>query len=154
MFFACRTVSFCVEPAGTTVCFSGNACVNAELAETPAAREKGLMMRDSLSGDSGMLFVFERDDTHSFWMKNTLIPLDIIWIDKDCRIVDILPGAKPCGDNDACPVYSPAASCSYTLEVNAGFAMKNSVRIGDTVYIPGKCGPEPSLNGNPDILND
>ncbi len=148
MLSACRVASYCEEPASNRVCFSGNSCVAVELAATPAAREKGLMMRDSLAGDSGMLFVFERDAIHSFWMKNTLMPLDMIWIDSGCKIVDILQGAKPCVDNDACPIYTPVEPSSYTLEVNAGFVQNSSIRVGDPVSITGKCVAETSRRGN------
>jgi uncharacterized membrane protein (UPF0127 family) len=89
------------------------------------------MFRKSLSDNQGMLFVFEREDSYSFWMKNMLIPLDIIWIDKDKRIVDIKTDVLPC--KDSCQGIMPQENSRYVLEVNAGFVEKNKVRIGDKV---------------------
>ena len=78
------------------------------------------MYRDSLPRQSGMLFVFESEHKHGFWMKNTLIPLDMIWINRDSRIVDIKT-ATPCV-SDPCPTYQPIADSLYVLEINAGLS--------------------------------
>ncbi len=110
------------------VCFSNN-CIEAEIAVTSQERQKGLMFRKSLPENQGMFFVFGKADLHSFWMKDTYIPLDIIWIDKN-RVVHI-EQAVPCKEN--CPSYKPDNPAKYILETNAGFA--KNIQIGDEVKI-------------------
>lgn len=94
----------------------GGEIVNLEIAENPKQRQTGLMFRESLCDSCGMLFVFEEEGTYSFWMKNTLIPLDMIFIDKDMVIVDIMH-ALPCTE-DPCMKYTPTEKVLYVLEVN------------------------------------
>ena len=86
------------------------------------------MFRESLN--RGMLFVFETQDIYPSWMKNTLIPLYIIWIDKDFKVVHI-EHAVPC--NDTCPSYVPEKKALYVLEANAGFA--DNIIVGDSLSI-------------------
>ncbi len=100
-------------------CFNDR-CLQVEIATTPSQREYGLMNRTSLELDKGMLFVFETEAIHTFWMKNTLIPLDMIWIKKDWTVVDIQT-AQPC-KTDSCPSSTPSWSGLYVLETNAGIA--------------------------------
>jgi hypothetical protein len=116
-----------------TVCFK-NVCVKAEIADTEAERARGLMLRDSLQEMQAMLFIFPAEDYHSFWMKNTLIALDIIWLDSDSRIVYIKKGAPACKDV-YCQSYTPDAKAKYVLEVNSGFIDKYRIKTGDTVKI-------------------
>ena len=92
-------------------------CFDSEIADSEQEREQWLMNRTYLSTQSGMLFVFPQEGKYSFWMKNTLIPLDMIWIDHHGRVVDIQT-AQPC-DSDPCPSYIPSHSGLYVLEVNA-----------------------------------
>ncbi len=105
--------------------------VDVEFAGTPQERARGLMFRKSLSDKSGMLFLFDKEDKHSFWMKNMNFPLDIIWISKDRKIVDIMKGVSPCGDS--CVSLTPGQEAQYVLEVNAGFADKYLIAPGDEV---------------------
>ena len=86
------------------------------------------MGRESLSEEQGMFFVFEEEGKHSFWMKNTLIPLDIIWLSQDFVVVDVLT-AEPCRSEN-CSSYSPSGSAQYVLEINAGLAKKYSIGQG------------------------
>lgn len=104
--------------------------VIAELAITPAEREKGLMFRKSLAPDQGMLFVFEEEDFYSFWMKNTLIPLDIIWLNANRQIVHIEKNVPPC-TADPCPSYSSPYPALYVLELKAGQAEENGLKPFD-----------------------
>jgi hypothetical protein len=109
--------------------------VHAELADTEEERIRGLMYRESLCDDCGMLFVFNEDSQGGFWMKNCEISLDIIFIDEEGLIVDMAENFEPCPANP-CPVYDPKHSYRYALEVNGGWAEENKVRIGDSVEVP------------------
>ena len=77
-----------------------------EVADTDHLREQGLMNRDHLADDRGMLFVFDREQIWAFWMKNTLIPLDVVWLDAEGYIVDVAEGMQPC-EATPCPLYHP-----------------------------------------------
>lgn len=102
--------------------------ITAELAVTPAERERGLMFREKLEPDQGMLFVFEEEDLYSFWMKNTLIPLDIIWLNSHRQIVHIEKNVPPC-HQDPCPGYMPRQPALYVLELRAGQAEANNLQL-------------------------
>ncbi|MGQ9508643.1 MAG: DUF192 domain-containing protein [Thermodesulfobacteriota bacterium] len=99
-----------------------------EVARTPEEREKGLMGRKNLEKDEGMLFIFESEDYHVFWMKNTLIPLSIAFIDKEGRIVGIT-------DMEPLSLASnlPPRPILYALEMRKGWFKKNKVKIGERV---------------------
>ena len=110
------------------VCFSNN-CFNAETAETYEEQEKGLMYRTRMKDNEGMLFIFKEPDSYGFWMKNTLIPLDIIWMDEDKKIVTIKE-ASPC-KTGPCEIYYPSKNASYVLEIKGGLTKKNNIGAGD-----------------------
>lgn len=125
--------------SSSTVCLDNN-CFNVELAKTPAQREKGLMNRENLDKDKGMLFIFDQEGIYPFWMKNTLISLDIIWIDSDNRIVFIGQNIQPClpaqaGKSLICPSVIPNAKAKYVLEINAGMAKEIGLKPGDELKI-------------------
>lgn len=108
----------------------------AEIAKTPAARSKGLGGRSELCPQCGMLFVFETDGYHAFWMKNTLIPLDIIWINKDRQVVDFVAFAQPQGgrSEEELPIYRPKEPARYVLELPGGTTEKiRGFKIGSRV---------------------
>ena len=105
--------------------------VKAEIADDPAKRQKGLMERTALAENAGMLFVFNREQQLSFFMRNTLIPLSIAYIDDGGRIVDI-QDMQPL-DETPHPSAGPAR---YALEVNQGFFREHGVEVGDTVELP------------------
>ena len=90
-----------------------------ELAITPEERQRGLMERELLEEDNGMLFVFSEEDAYSFWMRNMKISLDIIWIDADGSVVYFVKDVPPCVQSP-CQTYSPNANALYVLEVNPG----------------------------------
>ena len=92
--------------------------ITVEIAKTPKERQEGLMFRDGLCDNCGMPFIFEEEDFHSFWMKNTLIPLDMIFINSDLEVVDVLHAA-PCAE-DPCKTYTPKEKALYVLETNNG----------------------------------
>lgn len=122
-----------------TACSSGpyveisDVRVSVEVPATPAEMAKGLMHRESLGENEGMIFVFDKEAKYSFWMKNTLIPLDMIFINDDNKIVDIL-NAVPCKE-EPCEHYIPKEKAVYVLEVNNGFAQKHNIQIGEEVKI-------------------
>ncbi|MCH7882886.1 DUF192 domain-containing protein, partial [Patescibacteria group bacterium] len=101
-----------------------------ELADTSEKRVHGLSGRDKLFENQGMLFIFDKPDFHSIWMKNMHFALDIIWIDEEWRVTDITKNALP----ESFPqTFQPTSLTKYILEVNAGFTEKNRIRIGDRV---------------------
>jgi uncharacterized membrane protein (UPF0127 family) len=104
-----------------------------ELARTDAERMKGLMYRTELAPDAGMLFLFDESAAHEFWMKNTFIPLDMIFIAEDGRISGIVARAVP-GDLTPRTAGGPSR---YVLEVNGGWAAKHGVQAGDRVRFEG-----------------
>jgi uncharacterized membrane protein (UPF0127 family) len=107
-----------------------NLKVKAEIAETLWEQTRGLMGRKHLGEFEGMLFVFNDEAPRSFWMKNTYIPLDLIFISQEKKIVEIKPNFEPCQESN-CPIYRSQASVKYVLEVNAGFCEKHQIGIGD-----------------------
>jgi len=107
--------------------------IDVEIADAPEERSKGLMFRESLKKNEGMLFVYEDSKIRSFWMKNTLIPLDIIFISEDFRIINI-EVAVPC-EEDPCRTYDSLKDVKYVLEVNKGYSMEKGIESGDFVEI-------------------
>lgn len=107
----------------------GIPCFKVQIADTDKKREKGLMFVKELPENEGMLFVYDQEWIYSFWMKNTLIPLDMIWIDKDKKIVDIQT-AQPC-TSAPCPSYIPAWKAKYILEINAWLSEKYGLKYKD-----------------------
>jgi uncharacterized membrane protein (UPF0127 family) len=107
--------------------------VRVEIADSDAERARGLMGRTALAEDRGMLFVFDEEQPLSFWMKNTLIPLSIAFMDSEGRIVDI-QDMKPLDDDP--PHYVSAEPARYALEVNQGFFEKRGVEVGDRTDLP------------------
>lgn len=100
-----------------------------EVADTAASQEYGLMNRASLDSNSGMLFVFDTEGIHSFWMRDTLISLDMIFADSQKHVVYIYENATPLSEE---PIV-PTEDCQYVVEVNAGYVAANGVNIGDTL---------------------
>jgi len=106
-----------------------NKCFLLEIADNTASRQQWLMYRESLPQNKGMLFIFEEEQRHAFWMKNTLIPLDMIRINKNLEIVDIQT-AQPC-KQEICQNYIPAWNASYVLEINAWLSKEKWIEIWD-----------------------
>lgn len=103
-----------------------------EIADESEECSQGLMYREKLDSERGMLFVFDEEDEHRFWMKNTLIPLDIIFFNAQREVVDIIADMRPCPtDAKICPVYASSKPAEFALEVNGGFAEENEVKVGD-----------------------
>jgi len=111
------------------VCF-GEHCFSVELAKTKIAQAKGLMFRREMGENKGMLFIFGEDEARSFWMKNTLIPLDIIFCNKNKEVVSIAKNVQPC-QAEICESVKPKEKAKYVLELNANIADKINLKIGD-----------------------
>lgn len=115
---------------------SGDIEFKVEIADDPIERSEGLMYRKSLAEDKGMLFIFEKVDYVNFWMKNTLILLDVIFIDQNNKIAHIASDVKPCPDGVLqCPLYPSELPVKYALEINAGLAKKYGLKNGDLVEL-------------------
>lgn len=131
-------LSGCTASGSASIITPNGAIITIEVANTPKEQEQGLMFRKTLAVNSGMLFIFEQEQFLSFWMKNTLIPLDVLYLDPKAVIVDIqtMPPCSP--EEEQCPSYTARGRAIYALEINAGEAEKLGLKIGDqlTLNIP------------------
>ena len=127
-------------PESRPVVRIGGAEFVVELAETPEERAQGLSDRPHLAPDTGMLFVFRQPGRYSFWMRNMHFPLDMLWIDAECTVVDVslnAPPPEPGQAMDRLPLYTPAVPVQYVLEVNAGEAAAKGITEGASVEFAG-----------------
>lgn len=111
------------------ICFKNNT-FQIEVARTREELSRGLMFRNHLDADKGMLFVFKGMGIRSFWMKNTLIPLDIVWLNENRTVVHIAENFQPCKTIE-CKTITPNANASMVLELNAGTAKKIGLTVGN-----------------------
>jgi len=111
----------------------GNFNIKAELATTFRQLRKGLMYREKLDVGEGMLFVFKKPQIPSFWMKNTLIPLDMMFIGEDLIIKYIEQKAPPCLDSEDCKLYTPPVPVKYVLEVPGGYSKLFGIKSGNSM---------------------
>jgi len=118
------------------VVFPDGFAINVEIAADDDTRQQGLMFRDRMAEDRGMLFFFMSQGEYAFWMKNTLIPLDMIWIDAQHKVVHVAHDVQPC-KADPCPSVPPNAPATYVLETAAGVAAKHRVGVGAVVRFEG-----------------
>ena len=112
---------------------SNSSVIGRIFVEVPDDREefaRGLMFRKHLPWNAGMLFAFDDEGTRRFWMKNTLIPLDMVFFDSSSKIIDIKENV-PCCKQEECPTYPSKEPAQYVLEVNAGFVQEKGIKIGD-----------------------
>jgi len=116
--------------ASTPVTLPDGSMVQAELAANPSERQRGLMFRPSLPQNGGMLFLFNQSARWSFWMYNTLIPLDILWLNADREIIFINRDTPTC-PGQPCPTYGPNAPSRSVLELAAGEADRRNLQVGD-----------------------
>jgi len=115
------------------VCFKNN-CFKVQMAVTVKEQERGLMFRKNLKQDEGMLFVFKEEGEHPFWMKDTLIPLDIIWINQNKEVVFISENTQPCSENH-CASINPDKKAQYVLELKGGTSKNIDLTVGDKIDI-------------------
>ena len=133
---SCLLLSGCFgpEPAALFLTPAGPKKVLLEVADTDRERSRGLMFRTRLGKDRGMLFVFDEPGQPGFWMKNTYLELDILFLSADGTIVDLFEELSPC-PMDPCPSYAPRAPARYALEVAGGFVAHHAVRRGDRIRL-------------------
>ena len=122
-----------VDPLEKSIVSFDNVDVVVEIADEDLERRKGLMFRESLLENEGMIFVYDKSQKLTFWMKNTLIPLDMIWIDEN-SVVQHIEYAVPC-ETEICDIYGWDGFSKYLLEVNGGFTEKYDINVGDKVLI-------------------
>lgn len=116
-----------------TICFENKNCFNLEVARTDLEKVKGLMFIEQLDANKGMLFVYDEEGDRGFWMKNMVIPLDIIGLDKNFSVVFIENQVLPCEEN-RCEILNIKNSM-YVLEINSGIVNKINLSIGDKAEI-------------------
>ena len=107
--------------------------VRAQVVTTPKRQARGLMWRENLPEDRGMLFIYEKERPLKFWMKNMKISLDMLFIDSDHRIMHIEHNVPPCEEDTQCATYGPEEKVRYVLELKSGFTKKFDVAVGDEV---------------------
>jgi uncharacterized membrane protein (UPF0127 family) len=127
----------CASASGPWVELGGQRYV-IEIADDDAERARGLMFRDEMPADHGMLFIHEREEPRAYWMKNTHIPLDILYFDDKRRLVTQQRDVPPCSLGDRCPPYPSDAPARYVLELNAGEAARLKLEPGaELIFGPG-----------------
>ncbi len=121
------------SPTGPRAVLPSGSTYRLELVHTPEEQAQGLMFRESLPEKTGMLFLFGDGNVHRFWMKNTMIPLDMVWMDADGRVLFISADTPPC-KADPCPSYGPESPAAMVLEIAGGKAAKEKVAVGSVLH--------------------
>ena len=137
LFFTLAGAALAAMPASTLNVTLHGKRFSAELATTDETRARGLMMRTELAADHSMLFVFPDTQPRWFWMKNTLIPLDILYFDDNRKLVSMQLDVPPC-KADPCPSYPSDRPARYVLELDAGTARRIGAAIGDELTVEGR----------------
>jgi uncharacterized membrane protein (UPF0127 family) len=106
-----------------------------EVADDDVSRQRGYMGREKIGPREGMIFVFPEDGRHSFWMKNCKIPLDMVWLDGNRRVVWVAADRQPCPAKGDCPSIVPPFVARYVLEFAAGTIAAESLKPGDNVVV-------------------
>ena len=136
-----RLPALCLALFALAGCASGGSWVelggqrySVEVADDDAERSRGLMFRDAMPAGHGMLFIHDREEPQAYWMKNTRIPLDILYFDDERRLVAQQRDVPPCSLGNACPSYPSNAPARFVLELNAGEAAR--LGLDDGAVIP------------------
>ncbi len=122
-------------PIGTISLLEQKLDIKVELASSKEQREIGLMNRTGLDANSGMLFAYPDQAPRRVWMKNTLFPLDVLFLADDGRVVSMLDNLPPC-QSDPCPIYNSQVAAMYMLELNAGFIKSKNLKIDQRTRLP------------------
>src|SRR6185503_1026424 len=131
--FAASLAACSARATGPSVELKGQR-FDVEIADTEPARERGLMFRESMPADHGMLFLFDDNAVRTFWMKNCRMPLDILYFDEKYKLVSVQQRVPACR-SEPCPVYPSDGAAKYVLELNAGVADKLDVKPGDAIKL-------------------
>jgi len=116
------------------VTLPNGAHINAEVMIHPDDMARGMMFRDALPDGEGMLFIHPRPGRYGYWMYNVRIPLDIIWMDDERRIVEIAAETPPClGEASQCPSYGGTMDSQFVLELGGGQAARHGLKPGDRI---------------------
>ena len=125
-------VPILLRDKSNTACFEDGFCVELEVKDTNEERALGLMFREELDENQGMLFVFDNPDRYSFWMKNMKISIDIIFLNENKEIIHIAKNVPPCL-KEPCSLYAPNDSALYAIEVMAGFSEIHNLETGQEI---------------------
>lgn len=129
LLFSVLLLSGCASASGPWVEVGGQR-YTVEIADDDAERARGLMFREELAPGSGMLFIHDRQEPLAYWMKNTKIPLDILYFDNARKLVSKRVDVPPCTLGDRCPNYPSDVPARYVLELNAGEAARLKLQDG------------------------
>ena len=129
LFLAACSLSACAGASQPWVELAGHR-YQVEIADNDDERARGLMFRDAMADDHGMIFIHDAQEPQAYWMKNTRIPLDILYFDNDRKLVAQQRDVPTCSLGDACPAYPSNAPARYVLELNAGQAEKLKLQDG------------------------
>ncbi len=140
--FSCLLVSGCGNASEHWVELNGQRFL-VEIADDDGERARGLMFRDDMDADRGMLFIHEREMPLAYWMKNTRLPLDILYFDNERRLVSQQRDVPPCSSGNRCPPYPSDAPARYVLELNAGQAAKMGLKDGTVISFGPDVQPTP-----------
>jgi uncharacterized protein len=133
---ACGLLAVGVAPCAgaelTSLLLPSGRKLTVEVVAKDEERALGLMFRDALPADRGMLFLFETSGFHGIWMKNCRFPIDIVWLDENRQVVHLAESVPPCRQ-DPCPTYAPLRRARYVLELNSGQARREGALVGATL---------------------
>lgn len=122
-------------PRFAVAVFPGGAEFALEVAADPESRARGLMFREHIGANEGMIFLFDEPGRHGMWMKNCRVALDLVWLDASWRVVHVAADQRPCPADGPCPIVEPMRSARYVLEFAAGTARRERLEVGDTIAI-------------------
>lgn len=136
LLFSLSLLSGCASAGNDWVELAGER-YQVEIAADDATRARGLMFRDKLPDGTGMLFIHDREEPQAYWMKNTRIPLDILYFDSALKLVSQQRNVPPCSAGNACPSYPSQRPARYVLELNAGEAERLKLENGTELQLAG-----------------
>lgn len=136
LLFSLSLLSGCASAGNDWVELAGER-YQVEIAADDATRARGLMFRDTLPDGTGMLFIHDREEPQAYWMKNTRIPLDILYFDNALKLVSQQRNVPPCSAGNACPSYPSQRPARYVLELNAGEAERLKLENGTELQLAG-----------------
>ncbi len=142
LLLAALLISGCADARGAWVELSGHR-YQVEVADDDDERARGLMFRDDMAADHGMLFIHEREEPQAYWMKNTHIPLDILYFDDERKLVAQRRNTPPCSAGNACPSYPSDVPARYVRELNAGQADAMKLQNGSELTFGGGIPSQP-----------